>query len=281
MDKVEKIENSTVQHGDMSSRVYIMKLHRDDVDLVIEEAERLSEHNRYGKIVAKIPEDMCGKFSIRGFSLEALVPGFYNGVEGGAFMSKFLLQERGKLEDEEEIENIVEMAKEKAKDEGLCILEEGYEFRICEKEDSKEMAKLYKEVFETYPFPIFDYRYIEQTMDENIRYYGIWHKHKIVSLSSSEMDIKAENTEMTDFATHPKYRGKALSQFLLRSMEDDMAKAGIKTAYTIARARIAGINVVFGKGGYRYAGTLVKNTGIDGDIESMNIWHKPLDEHRD
>lgn len=281
MDAVEKIGNSTVQHGEKSSRVYIMKLHRDDAEQAIEEAERLSEQNGYGKIVAKIPADMCGKFSMRGFSLEAKIPMLYNGAEDGAFMSKFLLQERGKPEDEEELEKIVEMAKGKARDEAVISLEKGYEFRVCEKEDSKEMAKLYREVFRTYPFPIFDHMYIEQTMDENVRYYGIWQKNKLVALSSSEMDETGHNTEMTDFATHPEHRGKSLSQFLLSCMESDMVKAGIKTAYTIARAKVAGINAVFGKSGYRYAGTLVKNTGIDGAIESMNIWYKTLDRHRD
>jgi beta-lysine N6-acetyltransferase len=36
------------------------------------------------------------------------------------------------------------------------------------------------------------------------------------------------------------------------------------------------MNKTFAALGYRYGGTLVNNTQICGDLESMNVWHKPL-----
>jgi len=55
-----------------------------------------------------------------------------------------------------------------------------------------------------------------------------------------------------------------------------MKARGIKTAYTIARAASPGMNITFGRAGYAFSGRLKNNTQIAGDLESMNVWHKPL-----
>ncbi len=81
---------------------------------------------------------------------------------------------------------------------------------------------------------------------------------------------------MTDFATLPKWRGKGFAQCLLLHMEKTMKRRGIKTAYTIARAMSAGMNVTFSRAGYRFGGRLKNNTNISGNIESMNVWYKQL-----
>ena len=59
-------------------------------------------------------------------------------------------------------------------------------------------------------------------------------------------------------------------------MEKEVHAAGIKTAFTIARAASPGMNAVFRKHGYRYAGLLRNNTQIGGRLESMTVWYKPL-----
>ncbi len=53
-----------------------------------------------------------------------------------------------------------------------------------------------------------------------------------------------------------------------------MAKRGIATLYTIARAISPSMNITFAKCGYAFGGTLINNTQISGSIESMNLWHK-------
>jgi putative beta-lysine N-acetyltransferase len=97
---------------------------------------------------------------------------------------------------------------------------------------------------------------------------------KIVAVSSAEIDAEAKNVEMTDFATLYDYRGNGLAGALLARMEAEMSAMGIKKAYTIARALSAGVNILFARAGYEYAGTLINNTNICGQIESMNVWHK-------
>jgi hypothetical protein len=36
------------------------------------------------------------------------------------------------------------------------------------------------------------------------------------------------------------------------------------------------MNATFAKAGYSFGGTLINNTNISGDIESMNVWYKNL-----
>jgi beta-lysine N6-acetyltransferase len=54
---------------------------------------------------------------------------------------------------------------------------------------------------------------------------------------------------MTDFAVLPECRGNRPGFTLAAFMEDEMNKAGIKTAYTIARLAEPGMNLTFMKGG--------------------------------
>jgi beta-lysine N6-acetyltransferase len=63
---------------------------------------------------------------------------------------------------------------------------------------------------------------------------------------------------------------------LLNRLEDEALKRGVKTAYTIARVDSYGMNRVFVKLGYRYAGCLINNTQIGGRIRSMYVRYKRL-----
>ena len=81
---------------------------------------------------------------------------------------------------------------------------------------------------------------------------------------------------MTDFATAPAARGASLARHLLARMDEDLAAKGFCTAYTIARAASAGMNICFARGGYTWGGTLWNNTQICGKLEHMNVWHKAL-----
>ena len=87
------------------------------------------------------------------------------------------------------------------------------------------------------------------------------------------MDRASQNAEVTDFATLPEHRGKRLATHLLWHMERSLKAHGFITAYSIARALSAGMNVTFARMGYRFGGTLINNTDINGRIESMNVWY--------
>jgi putative beta-lysine N-acetyltransferase len=255
-----------------------MKLSPEDYGEVPAKIEDIAESNGYSKIFSKIPSSAKDYFQEISHVEEAYVPGMYNGTEGASFMAKFLSNEREKEITADEVEAVISTALSKINSPKEVTLSGDDDCFVCTGEDVQEMAKIYGQVFASYPFPIKDPQYLLRTMQENLIYFGIRKAGKIVALASCEMDIDNSNVEMTDFATLPEYRGRGYSYYLLRKMESKMRKIGIITAYTIARARSYGMNITFSRSSYSYAGTLVNNTNISGSIESMNVWYKKLDQ---
>ena len=275
-DLIVKIAGSLIQHGPFNDRVYLMKLARDDFEYLPSIIEEIAQENNYSKIFSKIPVSAQEYFLSRGHIEEAHIPGFFNGDEGASFMAKYLSQVRMHETNSQENSSVLKAAISKSnvsKDVGLSDDEQ---LIVCSETDASQMADLYRQVFPSYPFPISDATYLLKTMSEESVYFGIRKNGKLVAVSSCEMDTSNSNVEMTDFATVPESRGKGYSYYLLGKMEDHMRGMGIKTAYSIARARSYGMNTVFSRHSYIHAGTLVNNTNISGGIESMNIWYKKL-----
>lgn len=275
-DKVEKLERSVIQHGPNNDRVYLMKLAEKDSPEIIDKLHDLSIVKQYTKIFAKVPEKMVDDFLDNDFKKEATIPKFYKGKESAHFVSRFMGAARSFLSfsKKQNIKKNIEVALQK-KDENNLQRPDA-EFRPLEHKDADQLVSLYEKTFKVYPFPIFDEQYIKETMDKNIDYFGAFVDGKLVAASSAEKDIENKNAEMTDFATLPKHRGKNLSYFLLKEMEKEMSDQDFKTLFTIARAASIGMNATFARQDYEFAGTLVNNTYIGEDIESMNVWYKHL-----
>jgi len=270
------IGRSILQHGNYNDRIYLMKLSKDDCPSIIDRLEKLALDEKYSKIIAKIPAFARDDFVKDGYIVEASIPGFYNGVEDVYFVAKYLHNSKKHGEKSKLNKKVLGAARSKSCKGETVELPDGFRYKMCGKLDIPEIVDVYKKIFETYPFPVYDPRYIEKTMDENVIYFGIWKDDMIAALASSEMDIESKNVEMTDFATLPQYRGNALSAHLLQKMECEMQKKNMKTTYTIARAGSYGMNITFAKSGYMYSGTLLNNTNIFGNFESMNVWYKHL-----
>jgi putative beta-lysine N-acetyltransferase len=274
-DVIEKLRNSLIQHGKDSDRVYLMKLAPAEASRVVERIAQMAEANDYGKLFAKIPADAAAPFVQAGYIEEARIPRFYDGRIDGLFMSRFCKPQRRFIseDDRSAIDKTLQLAEAKQHDEAN---RPQYDARRLDERDTDALAALYRTVFPSYPFPIFDPSYLKQTMRTHIAYYGIAGTDGLVAASSAEMDREAGAVEMTDFATDPAHRGKGLAVSLLERMEADMSELGIATAYTIASAISVGMNITFGRCGYHFAGTLINNTQISGRIESMNVWYKHL-----
>lgn len=278
-DTIEELGYSLIQHGQDSDRVYLMKLDPAEVPTVIEKIEDLAEANDYGKLFCKVPAPAAQAFVKAGYRQEARIPRFFNGRKDAAFMSRFRKPSRKHIPEEqrEAITQALTVAKQKRKTKPLPP-STAYRIRRLVAKDTRQLASLYRKVFSSYPFPIFDEEYLRRTMATHIHYFGVFDNDRLVAASSAETDPKTRNAEMTDFATDPDHRRKSLAVRLLRGMEADMRAAGFATLYTIARAVSIGMNATFAKCGYEFGGTLVNNTQISGRIESMNVWYKNLPE---
>lgn len=274
-DCIEERFGATIQHGPFSRRIYLMKIGRADTATLPGNLERLALEQGYTKIFAKVPKGKEEAFIAAGYRIEATIPGFYEGRGEALFLGRYFDQQRAEPENRQEIERIVQLARS-VKPVELPPLPATFTLRPCREEEVDAMAAIYRTVFPTYPFPIHDPAWLLETMRTHIDYFGIEHEGRLVALASSEMELEARTVEMTDFATLPEFRGHGLALHLLVAMEAAMRRKGIATAYTIARAVSAGMNITFAKAGYRYSGTLTNNTNISGGIESMNIWYKPL-----
>ena len=275
-DHVTRLGRAVVQHGPANDRVYLMKLGGDDPRQTARRIEELAREEGYSKIIAKVPGKARGAFDAAAYHAEAFVPRFYQGTTDVHFMAKYLDEERRQPDAPEQLAEVLAAARNRRPDSEAPVLDDRYRWRVTEPADAEAMAALYRQVFATYPFPIHDPDYLRRTMADHVVYFGIWDGGELVALASAEMDPGGGNVEMTDFATRPDQRGGGFATFLLARMEEEMARRGLPTAYTIARAVSFGMNITFARRGYRFGGTLTNNTNISGSLESMNVWYKPL-----
>ncbi len=272
-DQVEKLGNSIIHHGKYSNRIYLMHYDEKDEERMINCVDLLARNRGYSKIITKLPKSAVWMFLQNGFKEEGRIPGYYQGEETCYFLSKYLDTDRLIIQDQLMIDDVLKAAQNK-KIQIISLLSKEFTIRVMNQEDAPNMAKVYQKVFETYPFPIFDSNYIQETMNTHVKYFGVEYRGELIGLSSCEINKKELNVEMTDFAILPKARGHKLAKHLLYNMEEVMYRDQMKTFYTIARASSYAMNAVFRSMGYLYGGTLYNNTQIAGGIESMNIWYK-------
>jgi putative beta-lysine N-acetyltransferase len=284
IDQLEYFGDSLIQHGPSNDRVYLIKLDRADLPDIVPHIHTLALHHGYSKIFVKVPASAEAHFRQDGYRLEAAIPNFYNGREDGFFMARYFRAERMIDPAIKRVRKVIQTAREKA---SLRLPAEPCRTprcRLATPRDCLQMSSLYRRVFASYPFPIDDPEYLRRTMADNVIYAGIWDGDTgratdgdiLVALSSAEVDKKTANAEMTDFATHPDYRGSGFAGVLLRKLEEMMREKGVKTCYTIARATSFAMNITFAVNNYAFAGTLINNTQISGSLESMNIWYKQI-----
>lgn len=275
-DRIETIgKGSIAQHGKLNDRIYLIKLENKDCPEILNWLRRMAAEHSYTKIFCKVPSWAAPHFFADGYITEAMIPGFYRGNEAAFFLAKYLDSDRLMNLENQYLGEFGDLLKSRP---GKVSMDSTDKFRFEQlgADDVKQITKLYRKVFLSYPFPIQDPGYILKTMKESVRYFGAKKKGKLIAVSSAEMDKEGKNAEMTDFATNPDFRGKKLDQMLLAKMEKEMEVLGMKTVYTIARLQSIPMNKVFLNRQYQYAGTLIRNTNISGSIESMNVYYKHL-----
>lgn len=278
-DIIEQFQGQTIQHGPFNDRIYLMKLSDDVGKTLPQKLIEMAERKGYSKIFAKSGLKHLPLFIDQGFTVEAMIPGYFEGGDD-LFMVCYYLRRERKFENlAAKYDAVLKVAKSKAsKRARRKNAPRLFTVRTCADDDIPQMTEIYRQVFPSYPFPIQDPDYLQKTMNTHVDYYCVEDQGALMALSSAEINETTKSAEMTDFATLPENRGQGLASYLLSVMEEETAKKGIKTFYTIARAISYGMNITFSKKGYVYGGRLKNNTNISGTIESMNIWYKRVDE---
>lgn len=276
-DIIEKLAcGSLIQHGPFNDRIYLIEASEQDLETLPERLIQIAEKNGYGKIFAKVNKKKSSPFLAKNFDVEARVPGMYPHDEEALFLAYYLDKDRKEEAKKKTYEKNLHLALKKQNTGSAKSRTDKFIIRMCSEEDLPRMKEIYEKVFKTYPFPIHDISYLRQMMKGNLDYFCIEKKSKIIALASAEKNKENKYCEMTDFATMPDWRGRGYAQYLLQEIEIAMKEKGYKTAFTIARAISPGMNITFAKAGYIFAGRLINNTNISGNIESMNIWYKDL-----
>ena len=243
--------------------------------------EIAADHDFASKIFAKVPKGDESHFISEGFTREGEIAGYFDG-EDASVVSFFYSESRRETEPatakkEEEIYDQLQSVEPR---EGKPRqLPDGYKMEIAvEPAHFEDLARLYRQVFKTYPFPIFNPDYLARTAKSHITYALVYDEGgNLVAAASAEMDRGHKNAEMTDFATLPSQRGKGLAGKLLYRLEKSAYDQGVRYFYTIARSRSFGMNRVFRKAGYEFTGKLKNNCSICGQLENMSIWCKVMD----
>jgi putative beta-lysine N-acetyltransferase len=271
-DVICRTHGCLLQHGTFNDRIYVMKC-GDDLPRIIPFLETLAQENDYGKTVIKVRSDNADPWRGAGFIEEARIPDFFPD-DDCLFLAKFHRHDRKREPQRARYEGILQQCRGMEESRDDPALPGGYSLKRCGNEDAMVIAHLYREIFPSYPFPIDDPVHVRKMMEDSSMFYGILSGDRIVAVSSADRDASSASVEMTDFATHPDHRGRKLAGILLHYIEDEVKKAGMRTAFTIARADSLPISIIFARSGYRFGGRLVNNTNICGSLRSMNVWYK-------
>jgi len=258
-----------------NQRIKIVDYKVEDFQNFILKVRWIAEANQFDKIICMAREGDWQQFLRFGYVLEAVLKYYHEGQD--AFVvSKFRSQERlnsGSLM--EEI-LLIEKVMAKPRTGPLKPLPSGLGVRMARKEDIGQLIDLYKGVFESYPSPLIHQSYLETIFQKDSLFAVCVEGERIVAAASAELYPTHLAAELTDCATLPEKRGQGLMSHILGFLEGKLLERKYRCAYTMARSRSFGMNMVFYQLGYEFMGRLVNNCDIFGAYEDMNIWVRSL-----
>lgn len=223
------------------------------------------------RLVALAPASLEAGLVEAGMEVEAVMPGFYEGREGcvvlGAAIDGELVSAHGA-----EVARVDALLKEpRAPKPRPDVVT-----RRAEVEDAEAIAALLGEVFAAYPTPSDDPAYVAAQLREGTPFRLVEDGGEIIACASADLVTEARTAELTDCATRPDARGRGLMRALLGDLMDDLRELEYPTAFTMARARIPGVNIAFQRLGFVWRGRMVQSCRIGQGIEDMNVWSRAL-----
>ncbi|MDO6818674.1 putative beta-lysine N-acetyltransferase [Zobellia sp. 1_MG-2023] len=281
-DTLEKINGATLQHGRAHNRVYLMDTEQYNWDLLIENMKTIAHKKEYDKILSRVPEEAIEVFKSKGYTVEAKIPKLYNGEQAGYFLADYLSTERANSPSQvkKTITSVktIALAANSSSEDAFFALPDHLEIRKLGEKDLPSIIRLHEMAFQSYPFPIHDPEYLKQLLQENHEFYGLFENDALLVSAILKIQENESSVEIMDFATHPNYNGQNLNYYLVQEIKQRVSSNKYKTLYALVRATSYGLNITFSKHGFILGGTLMNNTVIRGNLESMNVWYCNLSE---
>lgn len=209
-----------------------------------------------------------------GLACEAMMPGFYRGERDCVVAGKALSNERRRLFDCEGVARVQQLLLSK-RDEPAKAREQPTTERASA-DDAAAIAALVTATFPHYPTPTGVPEYVAKQIAEGVPFRVHRDGGEIVACASADLQRDAQTAELTDCATRPDQRGKGLMQALLSGLMEDLRELRYPTAFTLARAREAGMNLAFQRLGFGYRGLLGGSCRIGDGMEDITVWSRAL-----
>jgi len=245
-----------------------------DVDAVAlgETLKSFADEQGLSRVVVLTPADAAEGLMHTGFQCEATMPGFYSGENDCAVLGLALDDDRADLANPTEVARVQQLLDETRP----ASVRVRHETTLASVDDAPRIAQLLGETFAEYPTPSDDPAYVAKQIEDGTPFRFVEQGGDVVACASADLVTTAETAELTDCATRPKARGQGLMQSLLLDLMEDLRKLAYPTAFTLARAREAGMNIAFQRLGFVHRGTMVQSCRIGNGIEDMNVWSRAL-----
>lgn len=279
-DMMKQKDISTKQYSiKMVIDSYNKRLRLDDyqgnINHVIYIFEKIAHEEQVQKLIIKGRRKDYHALLENGYQCEGVIDHYFLGSDAYLFC-KYLTKERKTniywIEEDKILKNVQKLDKSNEHQ----PVPKDYQLIKISKQDAIPLATLYQKVFEIYPTPLHDPKYIEKTIDNGTIYFAFKNGEKIVCSASAERNVFYKNAELTDCATLPEHRKHGLLKILLLKLEEELVHEGIYYAYSLARALSFGMNAALHQLGYSYRGRLMNNCYIFDKLENMNVWVKDL-----
>jgi putative beta-lysine N-acetyltransferase len=139
--------------------------YRGNIKKAMARALVIAKEQGFTKVILKARNEDLSAALGQGYMLEGILSRYFNGNDAYCMAfyltderrtSDFWVKEDKVIQDVSEIPRLMDMQK----------IPENYILRFATDEDAQELANLYGEIFETYPTPMNDERYIKKVMEE-------------------------------------------------------------------------------------------------------------------
>ncbi len=267
-------------HVDVVNDAYSERLRCDHPDTrdgaalgeaLIEAAQALEQP----RIVALVAAELRDTMEEVGFDCEGVMPGFYEGQGDCAVLGMSLDEEREGLANPREVTRV----------DALLALRPPARARRARmhthratRADAPALAALLGATFTDYPTPSHEPAYVASQIAQGTIFRMVRDEAtgEVMACASADLVAQARTAELTDCATRPEARGQGMMQAILSDLMEDLRAMNYPTAFTLARARIPGINLAFQRLGFGWRGRMRQSCRIGQGLEDMNIWSRRL-----